>query len=223
MGIVADNLSLIKSSLSLGVTLVAVSKTKPEEMILDAYEVGHRDFGENKVQDLVQKYEHLPKDINWHFIGHLQTNKVKYIAPFIHLLHGIDTEKLLVQVNKEGRKNNRIINCLLQIHVAQEETKFGLSEMELMELLSAGRLSELNNIHIVGLMAMASNTSNKSQVASEFKQVSDLFCRVKETFFDDDKDFTVLSMGMSGDYLLAIENGSNMVRVGSSIFGDRIY
>lgn len=223
MGSVADNLNNVIQLLPQEVTLVAVSKTKSEEMIMDAYNVGQRDFGENKVQDLVQKYEHLPKDIKWHFIGHLQTNKVKYIAPFIHLLHGVDTEKLLVQIDKEGIKNSRSINCLLQVHIAQEETKFGFSDEELIAFLESDRWKQLTHVNIVGLMAMASHTSDLVQIADEFRSVSDLFFKVKQCYFQENKIFTVLSMGMSGDYMLAVANGSNMIRVGSSIFGDRIY
>lgn len=223
MGAIADNLIKIQQNIPDNVTLVAVSKTKPKEMIQECYDVGHRDFGENKVQDLVDKFESLPKDINWHFIGHLQTNKVKYIAPFIYLLHGVDSEKLLKQVNKEGEKNNRVINCLLQVRIAQEETKFGLLQDELHQLLDSKILASLPYVKVIGLMGMASFTEDESQVAREFGELKDYFNQIKSLYFKDIEDFKQLSMGMSGDYELAISNGSTMIRVGSSIFGERIY
>jgi len=217
------NIQSIKSSLPTHVTLVAVSKTKPNEDLLEAYEAGQRIFGENKVQELTQKYEELPKDIEWHFIGHLQTNKIKYIAPFVSLIHGVDSNKLLKAINKEGKKINRKINCLLQFHIAEEESKFGLSIDEAKELLNSESFKELDNITVCGVMGMATYTDNNNQIASEFRHLNTIFHELKDTFFKDDENFKTISMGMSGDYELAIENGSNMVRVGSSIFGVRNY
>jgi pyridoxal phosphate enzyme (YggS family) len=206
-------------------TLVAVSKTKPVEDILELYNLGQRDFGENYVQELVGKYEQLPKDIRWHYIGHLQSNKVKYIAPFVHLIHGIDSLSLLKEVNKQALKNNRVIDCLLQIHIAKEETKFGLNEHELSEL---HELHELKNIRICGLMGMASFTHNMDLVKAEFNYLKSLFDKYAQlsTFPQDPSgnlQLSTLSMGMSTDYKIAIEAGSNMVRVGSLIFGERNY
>lgn len=193
-------------------------------MILEAYEAGHRDFGENKVQDLVKKFETLPKDIRWHFIGHLQTNKVKYIAPFIYLLHGVDSAKLLRTVQNEALKNKRSINVLLQIKIAEEESKFGMTASSLLELLASGMIQkELPNVNVIGLMGMSTNTSDQEQIKSEFLALKDIFGSVKKTYFKNKDDFKVLSMGMSGDYQLAVEAGSNMVRIGSAIFGERVY
>lgn len=216
---IAKNLQQIKSTLPNKVTLVAVSKTKPNEDILEAYNVGHRVFGENKVQELAEKYETLPKDIEWHMIGHLQRNKVKYIAPFVHLIHGVDSFKLLKEINKRAFQNNRTINCLLQIHIAQEQTKFGFSEEEVIALLNSQEYKELTNVKIVGLMGMATFTDDETQIRNEFKSLKQLFDKLS-TF---NLQFTTLSMGMSGDYQIAIEEGSTMVRVGSSIFGERNY
>ena len=214
---IKENLDKIRSSLPVHVTLVAVSKTKPNEFILEAYEAGHRDFGENYVQELTDKYEQLPKDIRWHFIGHLQSNKVKHIAPFVHLIHGIDSLKLLQEVNKHAVKNNRIINCLLQIYIAQEETKFGLSFEECEALLNSPEYKQLQNIKVVGFMAMASNTDNEEQIRKEFRSLKE-FSETISGF-----GFRVLSFGMSSDYKIAMEEGSTMVRIGSSIFGERNY
>ncbi|NQZ75774.1 MAG: YggS family pyridoxal phosphate-dependent enzyme [Ekhidna sp.] len=210
----------LKETLPEDCTLIAVSKTKPSSDIEIAYETGHRDFGENKVQELTQKAENLPKDIKWHMIGHLQRNKVKYIAPFVHLIHGVDSLKLLKEINKQGTKNDRVINCLLQIHIAEEETKFGLDTNEMREIISEEVLNEMKNVRIVGLMGMATNTDNTEQVAKEFSNLKSLFEEIKET---DHTQLSVntLSMGMSGDYKIAIEEGSNMVRIGSAIFGSR--
>lgn len=216
---IAKNLQQIKSTLPNKVTLVAVSKTKPNEDILEAYNVGHRVFGENKVQELAEKHETLPKDIEWHMIGHLQRNKVKYIAPFVHLIHGVDSFKLLKEINKRAFQNNRTINCLLQIHIAQEQTKFGFSEEEVIALLNSQEYKELTNVKIVGLMGMATFTDDETQIRNEFKSLKQLFDKLS-TF---NLQFTTLSMGMSGDYQIAIEEGSTMVRVGSSIFGERNY
>ncbi len=205
------------------VTLVAVSKTKPVEDILALYELGQRDFGENYVQELTDKQTQLPKDIRWHFIGHLQSNKVKYIAPFVHLIHGVDSIKLLKEINKQAQKVNRIIDCLLQVHIAQEETKFGFSEKELVELFStnANELHELKNINVVGLMAMASFSEDMNLVRNEFENLKMIFKKVKREM--SNVKFQILSMGMSGDYKIAIEEGSTMVRIGSLLFGARNY
>lgn len=220
---VAKNIASIKSSLPNDVTLVAVSKTKPNEDIMEAYNVGHRIFGENKVQDLTKKSEELPRDIEWHFIGHLQTNKVKYIAPFVSLIHAVDSLKLLKTINKEAVKNNRIIKCLFQCKIAEEDTKFGLSESDLHDILCSDDFRELSNISIRGIMGMATNTRDEKQVHEEFKALKDIFIKTKETFFADKLEFSELSMGMSHDYAIAIEEGSTMIRVGSSIFGERNY
>lgn len=204
------------------IVLVAVSKTKPAEAIKELYDMGQRDFGENYVQELVQKQQQLPQDIRWHFIGHLQSNKVKYIAPFIHLIHSIDSFKLLKEVNKQAIKVNRIINVLLQVHVAKEETKFGLDEKELGELTDTNgvELSELKHVKISGLMAMASFTDDKEKVRKEFKLLKSLFDKYAPLQTANCK-LETLSMGMSGDYLIAIEEGSTMVRIGSLVFGER--
>ncbi len=216
---IAANLLEIKTSLPSHVTLVAVSKTKPNEMIIEAYDAGQRDFGENYVQELVDKYEQLPKDIRWHFIGHLQSNKVKYITPFVHLIHGVDSIKLLQEINKQAQKNNRTVNCLLQIYIAQEETKFGFSFEECDAFLNSEVFSQLKNIKILGFMAMASNTDNKDQIKKEFKSLKDF--AHKSLIFNPSS--LILSYGMSSDYKIAIEEGSTLIRVGSSIFGERSY
>jgi len=202
-------------------TLVAVSKTKPVEDIQALYNLGQRDFGENYVQELVDKYEALPKDIRWHFIGHLQSNKVKYIAPFVHLIHGVDSESLLKEINKQAAKNNRIINCLLQIYIAQEETKFGLDEDELITIIKNG-LHELQNVKVTGLMGMASFNNDENIIREEFKKLKSLFdSNAQLSTFNF--QLSTLSMGMSADYKTAIEEGSNMVRIGSLLFGERNY
>jgi len=210
---VKANLNTILQSIPKEVTLVAVSKTKQNSAIIEAYQIGQRIFGENKVQELVQKFEELPKDINWHMIGHLQTNKVKYIAPFVSLIHGVDSVKLLKEINKRAKQNNRVIDCLLQVHIATESTKFGFDISEVNEAINS--TNEYQNIRIVGLMGMATFTDNKLQVIQEFSSLKTVFDTVKN------EHITTLSMGMSGDYQLAIEQGSNMVRVGSAIFGHR--
>ena len=220
MGIL-ENLQKIKKSIPEDTVLVAVSKTKPAEMILELYHAGHKDFGENKVQDLVAKHEQLPGDIQWHMIGHLQSNKVKYIAPFVHLIHGVDSLKLLGIVNKEAVKNDRVLSCLLQVHIAEESSKFGLNEEEILGLLSSEEFLGMHNIAIRGLMGMATFTENSERVRKEFQNLKCIFEKVKENYFRDDPAFSVLSMGMSGDYPIAIEEGSNMLRVGSLIFGPR--
>jgi len=216
---VSNNIIKIKSELPSHVTLVAVSKTKPNELINQAYLAGQIDFGENYVQELVDKYHELPKDIRWHFIGHLQTNKVKFIAPFVNLIHGVDSLKLLEEINKQAQKNNRIINCLLQIYIAQEDSKFGLSFDECEELLQSNSYLNLKNISVVGFMAMASNTEDNEQLKKEFLSLK----KFHESMVSIQLPLNILSFGMSSDYQLAIEWGSNMIRIGSSIFGERNY
>lgn len=217
----ADRIHLLKEEIPQDVVLVAVSKTKPVSVIQEAYDAGQRVFGENKVQELVDKWELLPKDIEWHLIGHLQTNKVKYIAPFISLIHSVDSFKLLQEINKEGKKNNRVIPCLLQFHIAQEETKFGLSFEEAEEILQSREFVEMDHVSIVGLMGMASFVEDEEQIRNEFRNLYNYFAILKSNYFKYNPDFKVLSMGMSGDYRLAIEEGSTMIRVGSSLFGSR--
>lgn len=223
MSIEANILSLKTELDPLKVKLVAVSKTKPNEDILQAYQAGQRIFGENTVQELVKKQEELPKDIEWHLVGHLQSNKVKYIAPFISLIHAVDSLKLLAEVNKQAQKNNRIINCLLQIHIADEDTKFGLDFDEAIELLRSSEYQQMQHIRIVGLMGIATNTENQKKITEEFYELRTLFKGLKASFFQNSDDFSELSMGMSSDYKLAIEEGSTMVRLGSNIFGERNY
>ena len=212
---ISDNLKSILSKLPRSVTLVAVSKTKPNVAIMQAYDAGQRVFGENKVQDMVAKFEELPSDIQWHMIGHLQTNKVKYIAPFVSLIHGVDSLKLIKEIDKRAAQNNRIIDCLLQIHIAEEETKFGLSDLEATQVLAYAK--HLNNVRIKGLMGMATNTRDESIVRNEFAGLKELFLKFQSV----SKDLQIISMGMSNDYEIAIEQGSTMVRVGSAIFGRR--
>ncbi len=202
------------------VTLIAVSKTKPNEDLMELYALGQRAFGENYVQELVDKAASLPKDIEWHFIGHLQSNKVKYIAPFVYLIHGVDSEKLLQEINKQAFKQGRVIDCLLQVHIAEEETKFGFDEAGLMELLESGRLANYPNVNIKGLMGMASFSDDRTQVQKEFKQLKKCFELSQNSMGET---CSILSMGMSGDYELAIQEGSNMVRIGSLLFGARNY
>lgn len=218
---IRDRLQEIKTELSENITLIAVSKTKPIALLMEAYDAGQRDFGENKVQELVDKYEKLPKDIQWHMIGHLQTNKVKYIAPFINLIHGVDSIKLLVEIEKNGKKVNRKIPCLLQFHIAQEETKFGFDWNEIVTFFDSDTFKNLSFIEIKGVMGMASFTDNKEQIRKEFSGLKTIFNNLKLNYFKDDDAFTIISMGMSGDYKIAIEEGSNMIRIGSSIFGSR--
>ena len=216
---ISSKIDEIKKTLPSSVVLVAVSKTKPAEMIEQAMKNGHLDFGENKVQELVDKHGTLPKNINWHMIGHLQRNKVKYIAPFIHLIHGVDSERLLIEINKQAKKNNRNIDCLLQFHIAKESTKFGFNMDEIYELFERKKLEDLNNINIRGVMGMATFTENKLQIEDEFKQLKNHFTTLSNKLKND--NFNIISMGMSGDYKIAIDCGSNMVRIGSSIFGAR--
>ncbi|MBJ2172708.1 YggS family pyridoxal phosphate-dependent enzyme [Aureibaculum sp. A20] len=214
---ISENLKKIKQSLPAQVALVAVSKTKPNSAILEAYSTGQRIFGENRIQEMVDKYDALPKDIEWHMIGHLQRNKVKYMAHFVKLIHGVDSFKTLQEINKQAKKHNRVIHCLLQARIAEEDTKFGLPFTEIEEILSSKELEALENISITGLMGMATFTDNIEQIKAEFSKIKTLFEKLKT----DHKEFTSLSIGMSGDYKLAIECGSTMVRVGSAIFGTR--
>ena len=220
---IKTNLQQIKDTLPQEVTLVAVSKTKPIEDLQEAYDAGQRIFGENKVQELREKQPVLPKDIEWHMIGHMQTNKVKYIAPYISLIHGVESFKLLEEINKQAQKNNRIINVLLQFHIAIESTKFGLQIDEARDILKSDEFQALENIEVVGVMGMASFVDNESQIRQEFQSLKQIFDSLKSEFFENSPSFNTISMGMSGDYQLAIEEGSTMVRVGSSIFGARNY
>lgn len=223
---IQSNLNTIKASLPEHVTLVAVSKTKPVSDLIQAYEAGQRIFGENKIQEMTEKWEQMPKDIQWHMIGHVQSNKVKFMAPFVSLIHGVDSLKLLQEINKQALKNNRIIDCLLQMHIAEEETKFGLDENELNTLISSSDFKEMKNIRILGLMGMATFTEDQNQIKKEFTHLKSIFDSIKlrkdalqcASTLDN---FSTISMGMSGDYQLAIECGSTMVRIGSSIFGGR--
>ena len=219
---ITANISAIKKEIGTrNVKLIAVSKTKPVESILEAYEAGHRLFGENMVQELVEKHEKLPKDIEWHLIGHLQTNKVKYIASFINLIHSVDSLKLIQEINKQAFKNNRIIDCLLQLEIADEETKFGMDMAEAIELLRSNEFQELKNVRICGVMGIATFTDNPNMTAEEFYELKTFFNGLKDTFFRKDPAFKEISMGMSGDYKLAIEKGSTLIRLGSTIFGVR--
>ena len=217
---ISHNIQKIKSEILAGVKLVAVTKTYPADIVMQAYNAGHKIFGENKVQELVKKYEELPKDIEWHLIGHLQTNKVKYIAPFVNMIHSVESLKLLQEINKCAAKANRIIDCLLQIHIAQEETKFGMSFDEADAFLRSAEIKQLENIRIVGLMGMATLTDDKNKIRNEFRSLKNFYaahCQPQTV----NCQFSILSMGMSSDYKIAIEEGSNMIRVGSSIFGNR--
>ncbi|HEX7413511.1 MAG TPA: YggS family pyridoxal phosphate-dependent enzyme [Bacteroidia bacterium] len=216
---IKENLQKIKSVLPTHVTLIAVSKTKPIELIKEAYEAGQRDFGENYIQELENKHKQFPTDIRWHAIGHLQSNKVKYIAPFVYLIHGIDSLKLLQEINKQALKNSRTINCLLQIYIAKEETKFGFSFEECEDLFQSEELKRLHNINIIGFMGMATNTDNEIQIRNEFRSLKNFFDKTSLL----NPHITILSMGMSSDYKIAIEEGSTMIRIGSLIFGDRVY
>lgn len=218
---IRENLNQLRAALPKNVTLVAVSKTKPVSDLQEAYDAGQRIFGENKVQEMVDKYEQLPKDIEWHLIGHLQTNKVKYVAPFVAMIHAVDSLKLLVEINKQAAKNERVIECLLQFHIAEEESKFGLSFEEAREILESSEFAEMRNISIVGLMGMATFTNDTEQIREEFRTLENYFQIVKSHYFKFNSHFAHISMGMSGDYLIAVEEGSTMVRVGSAIFGTR--
>lgn len=214
---IAENIKKFTSELGSQITLVAISKTKPHDDILEAYHAGQRIFGENKIQELTDKWEALPKDIQWHMVGHVQTNKVKYMAPFVDLVQAVDSLKLLKELDKEARKNNRVINCLLQIKIAEEESKFGLSPAEAEEILNSNKFKEYKNINVRGLMGMATFTEDMEQVKREFLTLKNIYDRLKP----GNPGFDTLSMGMSGDYKIAVGCGSNMVRIGSSIFGER--
>ena len=216
---IKDNLEHIQKTTPEHVTLIAVSKTKTQSDILEAYKAGHRHFGENKVQEMVDKFDDLPKDIKWHMIGHLQRNKVKYMAHFVHLIHGVDSLKTLKEINKQAEKHNRVIKCLLQVKIAEEDSKFGLSFSDIESILSGEEISNFKNIAIVGLMGMATFTDDESQIEREFSSLKNAFDRLQQKH----ASLEILSMGMSGDYKIAIENGSTMVRIGSSIFGKRNY
>ena len=219
---ITDNLNLINKTIPSNLCLVAVSKTKPIVDIIEAYNAGHRSFGENKAQEMTDKYNALPKDIQWHFIGHLQTNKVKIIAPFVHLIHSVDSYRLLLEINKEGLKNNRCIDCLLQMYIAEEDSKFGMDYLEAEDLLK-NKIFDLNGIRIVGVMGIATFTSNHDQIRKEFSTLNAYFNKIKAMYFNIVDYFKEISMGMTDDYKIAIEQGSTIVRIGSAIFGNRKY
>ena len=219
---IAINIQNLRSKIPQTVKLVCVTKFHPDEDLMEAYNVGEKVFGESRVQEMSGKYERLPKDIEWHFIGHLQKNKIKYIAPFVHLIHGVDSFELLSEINKQAQKAHRTIRVLLQIHIAKEDTKFGFSGKEVADMLKEGTWKSFENIKICGLMGMATFTENKTQVSQEFEGLQQLFVEIKNEFFSRDNDFSELSMGMSDDFQLAIEAGSSMIRVGSLIFGARV-
>ena len=220
---IKENLNRIKATLLEGVKLVAVSKTHPVEMLQEAYDAGQRIFGENKVQEMTAKSQVLPTDIEWHFIGHVQTNKIKMMAPYVSVIQGVDNYDKLVEIDRQAARFNRHITCLLQLHIASEETKFGFSADECTAMLEEGKWKDLNNITIGGVMGMATNTDNETQVLGEFRRLKELFDTYKQKYFAGSPDFNTISAGMSGDYQLAIKAGSNMVRIGSSIFGERNY
>ncbi len=221
MEMLSEHVSYILQELPPHVTLVAVTKTRPVELLQEAYELGLRDFGENRVQEMAEKQPLLPSGILWHQIGHLQTNKVKYIAPFVHLIHSVDSLKLLNEIDRQAARNNRIIDVLLQVYIAREESKFGLDEQELTEILNVYNQGNLKNVQIRGLMGMATFTDNDKVVRNEFASLKTTFEQVKHEFFPDRENFSILSMGMSGDYHIAIEEGSTMVRIGTALFGER--
>lgn len=223
MSHIQEEIQAIKAGLPEGVRLVAVSKFHPIEALQDAYDGGQRIFGESKVQEMTLKYEALPKNIEWHFIGHLQTNKIKYMAPYVALIHGVDSYKLLAEINKQAAKVGRIIPCLLQIHIAQEETKFGFSTEECRAMLEEGQWRQLDHVQIAGVMGMATNTEDETQIRREFSTLSAFFQEIKEAYFKEVSSFKEISMGMSDDYPLAIEEGSTLIRIGSRIFGARNY
>ena len=219
---IATNIQNLRRDIPQTVKLVCVSKFHPDEELMEAYEAGERIFGESRVQEMSGKYERLPKDIEWHFIGHLQKNKVKHIAPFVHLIHGVDSFDLMTEINKQAKKEERVISVLLQIHIAKEESKFGFSEEEIIEMLQLGTWKSFENIRICGLMGMATFTDDKKQVSLEFEGLHQLFTKIKDQFFSVDQNFKEISMGMSDDFHEAIESGSTMIRVGSLIFGSRV-
>jgi hypothetical protein len=214
---IKENLEKIKAELPESVALVAVSKTKPVSDLMQAYNAGQRIFGENKIQEMTQKWQSMPQDVKWHMIGHVQRNKVKYMVEYVSLIHGVDSLKLLVEIDKQAKKHNRVINCLLQIHIAEEETKFGFDEKELFEMLHSSEFEQLKNIKVLGLMGMATFTQDKTQIRKEFKKLKRIFDALKAQL----PDLHELSMGMSGDFKIALEEGSTMIRIGSSIFGER--
>lgn len=218
---IVNNLKIIYSSLSAGVKLVAVSKTRSNEEIMEAYNAGQRIFGENKVQELVRKWETLPKDIEWHFIGHLQSNKVRMIAPFVAMIHSVDSLKLLKTINNEAKQAGRVISCLLQFHIASEESKFGFSQDDAVQMLSEIKISDYNNVIVAGVMGMATYTDDVAVINREFSNLKTIFQNLKAGFFQGNDNFREISMGMSSDYLNAIENGSTMIRIGTTIFGSR--
>lgn len=218
---IKKRLDTIRESIPAHVELIAVSKTKPNADIMEAYDAGQRHFGENKVQEMVDKHEALPKDIKWHLIGHLQTNKVKYIASFVHLIHAVDSLKLLKEINKQALKHDRVIPCLLQFYIAEEETKFGLDLKEAIELLESDEFKRLQNIQIDGVMGMATFSDDNEQIRTEFKNLKNIFNRLEADYFKSRPNFNIISMGMSSDYKIAIEEGSTMIRVGGTIFGQR--
>lgn len=220
---IKENLNKIKATLPAGVRLVAVSKTHPIEMLQEAYDAGQRLFGENKVQEMTAKSQVLPNDIEWHFIGHVQSNKIKMMAPYVSVIQGVDTYEKLAEIDRQAARFNRHITCLLQLHIASEETKFGFSADECTAMLDEGKWKDLKNITIGGVMGMASNTDDEAQVLGEFRRLKQIFDTFKEKYFNESTDFNTISAGMSGDYQLAIQEGSNMVRIGSSIFGERNY
>lgn len=219
----SEKINKIQKTLPAGVRLVAVSKYHPASLIQEAYDAGQRIFGESHVQELVAKHDALPKDIEWHFIGHLQTNKVKYIAPFVSLIHAVDSERLLIEIDKQAKRSGRTIPVLLQVHVAKETTKFGFTPDELLNFMENGDWRQYTNIHFSGIMCMATNTDDEALIASEFEQAKTLFHRIKEKYFSDSDTFNECSWGMSGDYPIAIEHGSTLIRIGSMIFGERTY
>ena len=220
---IQTNLKEVIATLPPHVRLVAVSKFHPNEALQDAYDAGQRIFGESKVQEMTLKHDSLPKDIEWHFIGHLQTNKIKYMAPYVSMIHGVDSFKLLVEINKQAAKNERTIPCLLQIHIAHEDSKFGFSFEECRKMLASGEWKNLKNISICGVMGMATHTEDEEEIRKEFQSLSIFFQEIKQTFFNEDSAFKEISMGMSDDYPIAIEYGSTLVRIGSRIFGNRYY
>jgi len=223
MGAIKENINKILNSIPGNVKLVAVSKTKPNEAIIDAFNCNQKIFGENRAQEMQKKYNEINLPIEWHMLGHLQTNKIKYIAPFVSLIHSVDSFELLKEINKEALKNNRTINCLLQVFIASEETKFGFSESEIFGMLNSDEFKNLHNVIICGLMGMATYTDNKNQIRKEFNNLATLFNKAKSGFYKNNSEFCEISMGMSGDYKIAIEEGSTMVRIGTAIFGEREY
>ncbi len=220
---IATNIKTIQSQLPASVQLIAVSKFKPESDLMEAYEAGQRRFGENHAQEMTAKHEHLPKEIEWHFIGHLQTNKIKYIIPFVHCIHSIDSAKLLAEVNKQALKHQRKVNCLIQFHIATEESKFGFSWEEAVEMLQSPEFATWENVEICGVMGIATNTDDTSLIRKEFRQLKHFFDQLKTEYFPTNGHFKEISMGMTGDYPIAVEEGSTMVRIGSAIFGARNY